>query len=313
MSEENKNPNESKAFIVGYGGWVMIGTHSTAYMDYANQGFGHVTVDPVRHTMLQVTSASVTKQVNIPTANSYYLPLESTINDTYSAKAPILLGGGTCNFSGELSFELTYGAMNKLFTNSFLNRKTWFEIIMFDNGRQCSMTNCVWSSFSIQCSPNSLVTVSISFQSNNGYLSELQMTSSSDTTYLYNKEDLLVPYWSCGHNYFQDFSVTFDRNVTPIFLNGTNVTAAYLRVGLVNVSVNANTFSYHLPSEFESGSVINLKFGLTPTSSGKTLKLTHPQVQSHGYNMPSMGDIGTKSYTWTSIGGKSSYQIFDFS
>lgn len=313
MSEENKNPNESKAFIVGYGGWVMIGTHSTAYMDYANQGFGYVTPDAATHTMLQVTSASVTKQVNIPTANSYYLPLSGTINDGTSAKAPILLGEGICNFTGEISFELTQGSMNKLFNNSFLNRKTWFEIIMFDNGKQCSMTNCVWSSFSIQCSPNSLVTVSISFQSNNGYLSAFQINSSSDTTFLYNKEDLLVPYWSCGHDLFQDFSVTFDRNVTPVFLNGTNKTAAYLRAGLVNVSVNANTLSYHLPSEFKSGSVINLKFGLTPTSSGKTLKLIYPQVQSQGYNMPSMGDIGTKSYTWTSIGGKSSYQVYSFS
>ena len=308
MTTSDVNPNKSNAFIVGYGGWVMIGTHSNAYVDYGNQGFGYITPDPVRHKMLQVTSASVTMQRNIPSANSYYLPLDGVINDGTSAKAPILLGEGTYSFSGEISFELTYGVMGKLFNNSFLNRKTWFDLIMFDGKRQCSIANCVWSSFGIQCSPNSLVTVSLSFQSNNSYLNELQVRGSSDVEFLYDKEDLLIPYWSCGHNLFQDFSVTFDRNVTPIFLNGNNKTAAYLRAGVVNVSVNATTIDYHLPDEFKGGSVINLEFG-----GSKTLKLIHPQVQSHGYNMPSMNDVGTTSYSWTSIGEKSSEQVYSFS
>lgn len=309
---DSVNSNKSNAFIIGYGGWVGIKVQSTAYYDKYNENKFYINPNN-GHTLVQVTNASITRQRNIPMVNSYYLPIDATNSDNTSAKAPIILGEGVYNFSGELSFELTNGTIGAFFNDSFFNRKSWFEMIMFDGYKQCSIGNCVWSSFSISCEPNSLVNVNISFQSNNSYLSnlqvsELQTSNTNSSGFEYNKKDLLVPYWTCGHELFQNFNVSFERNITPVFLNGNRKTAAYLRPGLVNVSVNATTLNYYIPSQFLNGQNINLKFGTS-----KTLTLKQPQIVSNGYNMPSINDVGTKSYSWTSIGSKSSYQVYHFS
>ena len=284
QTEPVTHPNEDDIFMVGYGGWVMIKRHERGtpyrdfdlddgdedmFMQYATEG-----------TVLQVLSASVTKQTNLPTVSSYYLPFHDGYGNTdeefsedmldgsefpddpydyedydsydddtreeydNGAKSQIRLGKGTYTFSGEISFELTLGALKEFFHDDFFKRDTLFTVSFFDGQNVCLLVNCVWSNIQIQCSPNSLVTVSISYQSNNGYVDDLQIIKYEIETMSYNERDLLIPYWTCGHDGFQEFSISFERPVTPVFLNGSLNVASYIRPGLITVSLSATTIEY---------------------------------------------------------------------
>jgi len=97
---------DSDIFVVGYGGWVLLKREHSGE-NYQNH---QSSVPSLSGTLLQVTSASVTRTTQVPTLNSYYLPfLES---DT--AKSPIRVGPNLYTFSGELSFEVTDGVLDEL-------------------------------------------------------------------------------------------------------------------------------------------------------------------------------------------------------
>lgn len=270
-------------FKVGYNGWVKIKKHPSG-TPYYNGFF------PIDGKMLQVTSASMTRQRNLPTVTSYYLPFNDNVTD---AKSQILLGLGTYNFSGELSFELTNAALREFINEDFLNRDSFFSVSFFDGERGCATTNCVWSNMQIQCSPGNLVNVSLSYLCNNGYCDDFQIIGTDlDGELTYDETDLLVPYWTCGHDEFQEFSIGFERSVTPVYLNGDINVASYLRPGLVTVSLNATT----IERINEWDSIMDIHFG---TNHG--IRLLKSRLISSQYSMSSMSDTGAKTYTWSSL------------
>lgn len=298
-------------FVVGYDGWVTLKSEPslTPYQNGAsnsklvqngmsNNKFGR---------LLQVINASVSRATQVPTLNSYYLPFL----DSDTAKSPIRVGPNLYTFSGELTFEATYGVVDEFFNDDFFSRSSWFWVSFFDGQNTMLMPNCVWSSVTITCAPNSLVTMSISFQSNNGYLEELQISSgnANDDIY-YDESDLLIPYWTCGHEWFSEFSITFNRNVSPIFLNNDFTVPSYLRPGIVDVSLQATTIEYVENWEDE----MDIKIGCTPSGSTPNthgIKLLMSNLMSKQYNMSTMTDTGAKTYTWNSIAMNAQDSIFE--
>lgn len=292
-------------FMVGYGGWVKVmrEQQGTPYHDFRTDDHeytGEMAMDLATvGRMLQVTSASVTRQTNIPSVNSYYLPYDD-IEGT--ARSQILLGGGTYTFTGQLSFELSFGALTEFLCEDFFERDSLFTLSFFDGQKTCVVANCVWSSIAIQCQPNSLVSMSLSFGSNNGYMDDLQVfEGDGHIGIMYDESDLLIPYWQCGHGGFQEFSLSFERSVTPVFLNGDLNVAAYLRPGLVTVSLSATTIEYIEDWEEALRIVIGGKVAVT---------LLKSILQSKQYNMSSMSDTGAKTYTWTSIADTPKERVF---
>lgn len=280
-------------FKVGYNGWVKIKKHLSG-TSYYNGVF------PTDGTMLQVTSASLTRQRNLPTVTSYYLPFNDNTND---AKSQILLGLGTYNFSGELSFELTNGSLKEFLNDDFLKRNSFFSMSFFDGERGCKTTNCVWSNIQIQCSPGNLVNVSMSYLCNNGYRDDFQIIDSDENNELtYDETDLLVPYWTCGHDEFQEFSIGFERSVTPVYLNGDLNVASYLRPGLVTINLSATT----IEQVDAWDSIMDIHFG---TNHG--IRLLKSRLISSQYNMSSMSDTGAKTYTWQSLSTDAAVKPFE--
>lgn len=300
-------------FIVGYGGWVKVNVQprGSYYENWRNEKDDKNILEfASRGKMFQVTSASVTRQTNLPIVNSYYLPYEhdgSAIegSDDAVARSQILLGNGTYTFSGEISFELTNGAMDEFFASDFFERNTLFSVSFFDGQNTCVLSNCVWSNFQLQCSPSNLVSASISYQSNNGYVNGLKVFGMDVCPELaYDENDLLVPYWQCGHGEFQEFGIGFERSVTPVFLNGDIEVASYLRPGLITISLNATTVEYI--EDWEEA--LDIRFGST-----HGIRLLKSVLQSKQYNMSSMTDTGAKTYTWNSIAedaGEQAFQIY---
>ena len=288
-------------FVVGYDGWVTLKREpsSTHYQNGAsNSKLGR---------LLQVTSASVSRTTQVPTLNSYYLPFL----DSDTAKSPIRVGPNLYTFSGELTFEATYGVVDEFFNDDFFSRSSWFWVSFFDGQNTMLMSNCVWSSVTITCAPNSLVTIGISFQSNNGYLEELQISNgNANEDMYYDENDLLIPYWTCGHEWFSEFSITFSRNVSPVFLNNGLTVPSYLRPGIVDVSLQATTIEYVENWEDE----MDIKIGCTPLGSPLNthgIKLLMSNLMSKQYNMSSMTDTGAKTYTWNSIAMNAQDSIFE--
>ena len=287
-------------FVVGYDGWVTLKREpsSTHYQNGAsNSKLGR---------LLQVTSASVSRTTQVPTLNSYYLPFL----DSDTAKSPIRVGPNLYTFSGELTFEATYGVVDEFFNDDFFSRSSWFWVSFFDGQNTMLMSNCVWSSVTITCAPNSLVTIGISFQSNNGYLEELQISNgNANEDIYYDENDLLIPYWTCGHEWFSEFSITFSRNVSPVFLNNGLTVPSYLRPGIVDVSLQATTIEYVENWEDE----MDIKIGCTPLGSPLNthgIKLLMSNLMSKQYNMSSMTDTGAKTYTWNSIAMNAQDSVF---
>ena len=254
------------------------------------------TVD-MNGALVQVTSASISRQRNVPTLNSYYLPF---LDDHGTATSPIKLGDGTYTFNGEITFELTNGTVNQLFKSSLFSRSSWFSVTFFDGERRCGISNCVWSNLTISCASGGAATMSISYMSNNGYQDRLLVDSTSGD-FSYNDNDLLIPYWKCGHDDFLDFSINFSRNVSPVFLNNDLVVPSYLRPGLIEVSMNATTLKYI----GSWSNTINVKIG---ESHGITL--LKAILQTTQYNMSSMSDTGAKTYAWNSIAETARGQLF---
>lgn len=274
--------NDIDIFKVGYNGWVKIKKHPSGTAYYNG-------VFPTDGKMLQVTSASLTRQRNLPTVASYYLPFDDNETD---AKSQILLGFGTYNFSGELSFELTNGSLQEIINDDFLNRDSFFSMSFFDGEKGCKTTNCVWSNIQIQCSPGNLVNVSMSYLCNNGYCDDFQIIGTDENELTYDETDLLVPYWTCGHDEFQEFSMGLERSVTPVYLNNDINVASYLRPGLVTVNLNATT----IERIDNWDSIMDIRFG---TSHG--IRLLKSRLVSSQYSMSSMSDTGAKTYTWNSL------------
>jgi len=306
----DNNLTENDIFIVGYGGWVKVDRYKQGkhYENFQHDSETQIKKLAERGTILQVTGADVSRQTNLPTVTSYYLPYhEDKETNRQHVRSPMLLGKGTYTFSGNISFELTYGALEQFINDAFFKRDTIFTLSFFDGQNTCIVANCVWSNFQIQCSPNNLVTASITYQSNNGYVDDLQIfRNDADTEVMYDEEDLLVPYWTCGHEGFQEFTISFERPVTPVFLNGDLHVASYLRPGLISVSLSATTIEYRF-EEWEKE--LDICLGTRPQRHG--IKLLKSLLQSCQYSMSSMTDIGAKTYAWNSISEESHEHIFE--
>lgn len=285
-------------FVVGYGGWAIV------HYEPDNSNYFDGTLQSslknifLGGKMVQVTGASITRSLNLPLQNPYFLPFDGI----GEVKSPIRVAFGTYSFNGDISFELTNGVANDIFNRHFYDRNGLFSLQFFDGQNTCTVRNCVWNSLGISCSPGGTVKVSISFQSNNGYEDDLQINSYNlNTMFEYDEDDLLVPYWQCGHEHFEEFNISLSRNVAPVYLNNDLKVPSYLRPGMVEIGLNATTIEY--VDSWED--VFDIRIGKY-----HNIRLNGSVLKSSQYQMSSMADTGAKSYEWTSIADNPLNPIF---
>lgn len=274
-------------FLIGYSGHAKI-TTTSSYADDNTESAS---------TLFNLTSGSYTRQMIVPSANSFNTPL-----DDNGVHGPIAMGAGIYSYSGNISFELTESLLSDIWKADFFKRYSLFNLSMNDGNSTLVANNCCWSSISVNCGISQIPTGSISFQSNNGFTEDLSITSgvSSILTAAFdsNNSMQLVPYWQTGpdgitDDVITDLSITFDRSVTPIYLNNDLKVPSYLKAGLISVS--ASVTAANVPSLTKSGSITIY------ISSSKGVTLNYGFLSNNGYNITGISESGNKTYAFNSI------------
>lgn len=259
------------SFVLGYGGFARI-----------------------NETFVPYTNASVQRQQNVVFQNTYHVPFSD------EARSRIRMNKGTFQFSGNISFELTNNSINQILTDTFLSRKSFFDLFLHDGEKSILMTKNMWNSITINSSVNAIPNCSISFVSLNGFNEQIK----TDTTFGFNElttDDEPLRYWQTGNSnsLIQSFSVTFNRDVTSVFLNNQLRTPSYLRAGIIDCSMNVSC----IDEWFDNAS---LKIG------GKTIKLLNEYAQSQNWEFVGNNDVGLKSRTIKGT-NYSNKQVFEIS
>ncbi|MBR4316591.1 MAG: hypothetical protein IKP65_06490 [Alphaproteobacteria bacterium] len=119
---------------------------------------------------------------------------------------------------------------------------------------------------------------------------------------------MIIPYWQTGIGVSEsndsnmdgvinkdsetlinvtDFSIGFDRSLTPVFLNNKLVSPTYIRAGLVNITLDFTSLERVILSD-------NCSFNITFGSKKIILKLGC--MKNESYSNSTLNDIGNKSY-----------------
>lgn len=147
----------------------------------------------------------------------------------------------------------------------------------------------MWQSINLQCQPSSLVTVSISFQSDNAGNENLSISESSNSV-SYAFSDNLIPYWQTGASDMLQFNMTIDRTLTPVYLNNDKIAPTYIRPGLINIALNA---TFYNPQDILGA--FDIKIGK------RTIHFKDLMLNQSDFRMSNFQDIGEKTYQWKSM------------
>lgn len=297
MSDTDNDWKDIKIINAGYSGYVFIVDDN-----YDIQ------------IPLQILSANITRQHNVPTFTPFYQKYQFSSTEETLKQIPysVIRGAkGTYSFNGNINFQLTQGALDYFFRISknksnvekyspFFNKDS-FTIIIYDGLNGIQVKHCIWQSISIQCNPNSLITMSINFQSLNNHKENFQVNKTD-----YDLDDrfshALIPYWQSGAENMLSFQLNMERNVTPVYLNNDYLTPTYLRVGLISVNMSANFYEQQKSDSSLSDDSSSKDYqDMTIKIGNKKIIISDMVLQSENFTMSSMQDIGEKTYQWQSI------------
>lgn len=243
--------------------------------------------------VLPVTSGSADVSSSYIIEPQYYAGFDSEV-----AK-DINLGRGTNTVSGNVSFDMTRGLMENIFTiteantnNSlpFFARNRYLSIYVADGANLISMPLAMWSSFSLEAPTNSLVTGSLSLSLfgdsiDIGTPSNISVNPSDTDSYELEK------YWQYGKSdvNIDGFTFACSRSISPVFLNNMLAGPSYYLVGKIEVEITVSILGNH---SFLDGSDISFALGRN-----RIMILKNAYASSRNYTLGSMNGAGSSSYT----------------
>jgi len=143
---------------------------------------------------------------------------------------------GTISYTGAISFDVTAPFLNVLTVNTLLQRFYTFDIGIDDGNDSFKLQDCKLTSLSLAGDPAGLITASI------GVMAPAQMISIAiDNDYIL--EDDPLGYWWSGNAAVRNWSFSMSQDVTPVYVNENALTPKYLKVGLVNYSLEVTTYT----------------------------------------------------------------------
>lgn len=282
-------------FLLGYAGYGKIGESN-----------------------VRILSGNVMRTLQIPTAGSFYSGTDTlnyssgTSDSSGSSSIPIAkirLGYGVYSFNGSITLEITKAWLKSFLTSNLFQRTHSFNLTMNDGEQKLTLNGNVWNSISFNYAAQQIPTCSISFQSYNGMSNgsgkyeDLQITSVTPAAQTAPTD--FVNYWESGISGMEceNFNLTFNRQVTPVYLNGSGKVPSYIKASLTEMNVNATCYDVSLPS---SPFTINL--------GGVTVKIPNTALdealQNKSYNISGLNSAGMRVFTLTGIRDTSAYKIF---
>ena len=185
---------------------------------------------------VMMVSANLSKTINVPSYIGYNMDLDEE-NIPSTRRNDVALGSGLIGFNGSISFNLTQGALDKLFSMDFVNRFNVFDLTINDGKEELYLPCCYWNSFNLSASPRSVLTGTISFVSTNNQNKDFQIKTENFEHYRGFSEKL-VEYWNTGSDGLESFDISFSREAIPVYLNTDSDLPTYIRCGKVMLNCN---------------------------------------------------------------------------
>lgn len=291
-------------YLMGYGSWAVANLRASATepnvpsTKLLSNGSG---------TIFPMLSATYSRNCSVPTASTYHIPMDD------SKRTTIRLGSGTYSYSGDVSFEWTDQMASLIFGSSvssdslpdFFSRRSFLDMVLCDGEGYIDIQGAVWSSFNLTGQTNSLISSSLSFSTCNGYVKDIvvtDVTNGSSRPSWYDREIDLEPYWQYGEEGVESFTLSFSRQVQPIYLNETVWKGpSYLRVGMMEAN-------FQLTCWEEWFDTLSLTLGRKK----KIVFNSSAFMSQRSYQFSGIQGNGTKTYTLNALGQKQALDLFKF-
>lgn len=201
-----------------------------------------------------------------------------SIPATTVSRSRILHADGVAGYAGQLSLDVTDKFLNVLTTSTLLGRRYQFAVGINDGETAEEMTGCYVTSLSLSGAAGGLVTASLSF------VSASESQSSISVANAFVRDDEPLGYWYSGNTDVRDWTLTMNQNTEPVYNNANTTVPRYIKVGLVDYSLDVTTFDAII-----AHNVINIKT--------KTFTLTG-ETTSREYSFAGVTDLGTYRHSF---------------
>jgi hypothetical protein len=234
--------------------------------------FGWSGFATIAGTQVLVTSGSFTEEATPGTITMISIP------NNNESRSKVLYADGTEITNGSIGFDVSVSSMSLISTSRLLMRGYKFNVVLHDGEQGFTVEDCFVSSVSVSGSVGGLLSASVSF------LSKEKFGAGGGGSYM--RDEQPYGYWYSGDASVpvRDWTLNFNQEVQPMYLNQDSKTAKYLRVGLIEASLETTTFER-----------VTDKNDIVIASSSFVLKGV---TNSSGYSFNGQSDIGTFSHSF---------------
>lgn len=187
---------------------------------------------------------------------------------------------GTRSYTGSLAFDLTEDSMSIFGSSALLGRWYPFNVQIYDGSAGYEMDGCKVTSLSLSGAAGGLISASVSFMGLTGFFGGGSAGSCL-------RDTAPSGYWRAGSGGLKvkSWALSMNQEVTPAYGNTAGTEPLYLRVGLVDYTLDVESYDAG-PAEVKTVSIIGSSFALT----GKTSDV--------GYQYNGLTDLGTHKHTF---------------
>lgn len=241
---------------------------------------GYAGAGRIGTTQVLMSSGGVNTEYSVP-----YMTMLS-VQPSTSSRSKVKQADGTKVATANMSFDVTEGLLNLLTTSYLLGRGYSFDIAVFDGETGQGLSDCYLTSLSLSGSPGGLINGSIQVTSpsapiiNTGSWAE------------FARDYGVYGYWYSGNTDVREWTFSMSQDVQPVYTNVDSVWPTYLRVGLVDFSLEVTT--YDQLHEHDSISVVTKAFTL------------YGDTKSTGYTYGGQTELGTYTHTFETSAGMTS-------
>lgn len=304
-----QDDNGLKNLYLGYGGFCFADWHTSSLLFQTKNQIDTYDISnssASESSLVYITGGNVNLTHNRPLQNTFHSP-RGTTNVTQ-----ILLGPGTATITGSFNFDMNHKNIQYYLDENKIRRNTFFHLFINDSNHGYYITHNVWNSISFSASAGGLLTCAISYTSLNSFKDQIRPFSnnnvqSANSNYF---ENTLVAYWETGIQCFIDsFSLNFNQDVSPVYLNNTSFMPSYLRCGSLKVNANIDSCigwqGIQMANKIQSGNSVPQSSQSAMSSyfpiriGNKEVRINNALVDVQEYNHGGSGDLAKYSYQIT--------------
>lgn len=290
-------------YVMGYGSWAL----ARFRVGDSEPNIGDDELEEEDCMILPMVSADYSRSQNVATMTPF--DVDVLTGQSYS-RSTFRIGSGTYSYSGNLNLEMSKGLTDLIFTSDFLfSRRNFIDLRLCDGEKVMNIDGAVWSSLSLNVQANQLISCSLGFSTCNSFKQDIKDIITDYDGIIpenFDGDETLVelePYWQFGNPHVESFSLSVNRNVTPVYLNESSWKGpSYLRVGLLEVSMSITCW--------------DVWFDSMEIALGYSKKMTFNSsafLSQRQYSFAGIEGNGVKTYSLNALGTQGASSLFSIS